>query len=288
MIDEAKAIAAGARTESNVWDFFTDRAVVKDALPVLTVLTLAATASEMNSGGVVTNEETHQKFNINSPLLFPKVSLLDPTLTFSVPPDYTAYSAVDAICHLLEGYFTGKDPATALQDRVVESLIKTIMECTEQILNDARDYEARASMMWSATLAFNGLTTAGIGGYGFPNHMIEHSLSALYDIAHGAGLAIVLPAWMSYSSAANPDKFARFARNVFDIRDDNAAAAAQKGIEALKGWFNKIGSPVSLGAAGIPDADIVQIARNATMLAGKWRLVDYTESVIAEILRRAT
>jgi len=287
VIDESKAIAAGARTDGDVWDFFIDKATVRDALPIVTVLTLAATASEMNSGGVVTNEETGQKFNIGAPLLFPKVSILDPTLTYTVPANYTAYSGVDAICHLVEGYFTAADPNTPLQDRLVEALVKTVMESTDRILVDPRDYEARATMMWSATLALNGLTPAGIGPFGFPNHMIEHSLSALYDIAHGAGLSIVLPAWMAYTARRAPARFARFGREVFGISEADDQQAATKGTAALKAWFERIGSPTTLTAAGIPATDIPKIAANAVMLAKKWRLDDYTEEVIGEILQLA-
>ena len=285
VIDESKAIAAGALAEHDVWDFFVDQARVKEALPLLTVLTLAATASEMNSGGVVTNEETRQKFNINSPLLFPKVSILDPTVTFTVPADYTAYAGVDAIAHMIEAYFTCQDSAIPLQDRLVAGLASTIMEATEQCLTRPDDYQARANMMWGASLAFNGLTTAGIGPYGFPNHMIEHSLSALYDIAHGAGLSIVIPGWMSYQAQRAPARLARFARQVFGVEAADDAAAALQGIAALKGWYERVGSPTSLGAAGIPAADIDKIAENAVMLAKKWRLKDYTREVIAEILQ---
>jgi len=285
VIDESKAIAAGALAEHDVWDFFVDQARVKEALPLLTVLTLAATASEMNSGGVVTNEETRQKFNINSPLLFPKVSILDPTVTFTVPADYTAYAGVDAIAHMIEAYFTCQDSAIPLQDRLVAGLASTIMEATEQCLTRPDDYQARANMMWGASLAFNGLTTAGIGSYGFPNHMIEHSLSALYDIAHGAGLSIVIPGWMSYQAQRAPARLARFARQVFGVEAADDAAAALQGIAALKGWYVRVGSPTSLGAAGIPAADIDKIAENAVMLAKKWRLKDYTQEVIAEILQ---
>ena len=285
VIDESKAIAAGALAEHDVWDFFVDQARVKEALPLLTVLTLAATASEMNSGGVVTNEETRQKFNINSPLLFPKVSILDPTVTFTVPADYTAYAGVDAIAHMIEAYFTCQDSAIPLQDRLVAGLASTIMEATEQCLTRPDDYQARANMMWGASLAFNGLTTAGIGPYGFPNHMIEHSLSALYDIAHGAGLSIVIPGWMSYQAQRAPARLARFARQVFGVEAADDAAAALQGIAALKGWYERVGSPTSLGAAGIPAADIDKIAENAVMLAKKWRLKDYTQEVIAEILQ---
>lgn len=286
VLDESKAIAAGAKSEGDVWDFFINAAQVEQALPLVTVLTLAATGSEMNSGGVVTNEETKQKFNIGSPLLFPKVSILDPCLTYSVPADYTAYSAVDAISHLIEGYFTSEDRATPLQDRFVEGLIKTIIESTEQILEQPDHADARATMMWSATWALNGLSTAGIGVYGFPNHMIEHSLSALYDVAHGAGLSIVMPGWMSYKAEQQPAKFAQFASRVFGCSGGSEQERALYAAEKLKDWFRKIGSPVTLAEAQIPEQDIPAIADNATMLAQKWGLKDYTSEVIAEILKR--
>lgn len=286
VLDASKAIAAGALYDGDVWDFFSDTAQVQQALPLVTVLTLAATGSEMNSGGVVTNEATQQKFNIGSPHLFPKVSILDPSLTHTVPLDYTAYSAVDAISHLLEGYFTSVDTATSLQDRFVEGLVQTIIESTEQILAKPDDADARATMMWAATWALNGLSTAGIGLYGFPNHMIEHSLSALYDMAHGAGLAIVMPAWMAYSAERHPAKFAQFARRVFGCSGADEQQVAQAGVEALKQWFVKIGSPVTLEQAEVPRADIPAIATNATMLAHKWGMQEYSAEVISTILQR--
>lgn len=286
VLDEAKAICAGAKTDGDVWDFFCDKAQIEQALPLVTVLTLAATGSEMNSGGVVTNEATQQKFNLGSPHLFPKVSILDPCLTYTVPLDYTAYSAVDAISHIIEGYFTSNDSATPLQDRFVEGLIQTIIESTEQILLQPDHPEARATMMWAATWALNGLSTAGIGVYGFPNHMIEHSLSALYDVAHGAGLSIVMPGWMAYKAEQQPAKFAQFAERIFGCSEGDEFARAQAGILALKGWFAKINSPVTLSAGGIPDGDIPAIADNATMLAQKWGLSEYSSDVIASILKR--
>ncbi|HBD07031.1 MAG TPA: NADH-dependent alcohol dehydrogenase [Syntrophobacteraceae bacterium] len=285
VIDEAKAVAAGAIADADVWDFFVDRAKIERALPIATVLTLAATGSEMNCGAVITNEESRQKFNITSPHLYPQVSILDPTVTFTVPRDYTAYAAVDAIAHVIEGYFTSADSATPLQDRLVEGLILTIMEATETILGAPENYDARATMMWAASLALNGLTTAGIGLYGFPNHMLEHSLSALYDIPHGAGLSIVMPGWMTYASKQHPVKFARFAERVFGITRSSTAEAAAAGIDALRQWFDRIGSPTSLAAAHIPGEHIDRIAENASMLATKWRLKTYTKETIAEILR---
>jgi len=285
VLDESKAICIGAKDDGDVWDFFLGKRDAQDALPLLTVLTLAATGSEMNCGGVITNEELKQKFNVNSPYIFPKTSILDPTTTCTVPADYTAYGAVDAISHIIEGYFTTSDKWLPIQDRYVEGLIHSIMESMNIIHENPSDYQGRATLMWAATLALNGLPIAGIGPCGFPNHAIEHSLSAFYDIAHGAGLAIVIPGWMTHNSQKNPAKFAQFAQRVFDVADQGSpVATAAKGIEALKAWFKKIGCPVTLSDADIPETDIEKLADNATMLATKWGLTAYTKEEIAKVL----
>ena len=161
VLDEAKAIAAGALAEDDVWNYFTGKPVQR-ALPVFTVLTLAATGSEMNGNAVVTNEETQQKYNISSIHVYPRVSILNPELTCSVPADYTAYGAVDAIAHVIEAYFT-KQPGARLQDRLVESIIRTIIDTHREITKEPANYQARAEFMWAATLALNGLTPAGVG-----------------------------------------------------------------------------------------------------------------------------
>lgn len=280
VLDEAKAIAVGALSAVDVWTYYTGRAV-QAALPVFAIMTLAATGSEMNGNSVITNEATQQKFNISSRHVYPRVSILNPELTHSVPLDYSAYSAVDAIAHVIEGYFT-KKPGTRLQDRLVEAIIRTVIETTEIIMADPRHAPARASFMWTATLALNGLTPAGIGPFGFPNHMIEHSLSAIYNIPHGAGLSIVIPAWMKWYKDKNPTQFVRFAEEIFGLRD------AVQGIEALEKWFAKIKSPVRLAEAGIPAADIDRIAENAAELAKLWGVAAaYPKETIAEILRLA-
>ncbi len=281
VIDESKAIAVGALSDTDVWDFFVGKEVER-ALPVFTILTLAATGSEMNGNSVVTNADTRQKYNIASPHVYPKVSILNPELTHSVPLSYTAYSAVDAICHVIEGYFT-KQPGTHLQDRLVEGIIKTVIETTDDlIMADPGHAQARASFMWAATLALNGLTPAGIGEYSFPNHMIEHAMSAIYNIPHGAGLSIVMPAWMKWYLARNPGQFERFAKEIFEL--DSGIA----GIAALEQWFVTIKSPVRLHEVKIPAADIEAIAENAEGLARQWGIGDlYPRETIAEILRLA-
>ena len=286
VIDTAKTIAVGVTADSDddIWEFFTFKKKIRNALPVLTVVTVSASASEMNPAAVMTKEEGAQKFSIVSPLIQPKTSILDPTALFSLSPAYSVYSAVDIITHMLEGYFNNTEPDSPLQDRLVEGIIKTVMESTEVILKDPENYNARANIMWSATLAFNGLTTAGMGFISFPAHMIEHSLSALYNIAHGAGLSIILPGWMKYAVHKNPAKFARLGREIFAIEETDDLTAAVEGIDRLKRWFSLIGSPTLLQEADIPEDDIDTIAENAAVLARLWGLKDYTQEVISEIL----
>lgn len=284
-IDTAKTIAAGARTDHDVWDFFVYRQTIQEALPVLTVVTVSASASEMNAAAVITKEEGRRKYSIRSLHVQPKVSVLDPTVLFSLDKKYSAYSAVDAITHMLEGYFNNAEPASSpLQDRLVEGLMKTIMEATEKILVAPDDYNARAEMMWAATMAFNGLTTAGMGQVALPVHMIEHSLSALYDVAHGAGLSIVLPGWMCRQVREKAGRFARLAREVFGINTADNDEAARAGINVLRKWFAAIGSPVSLAEVGITAGDIDRIAENAAELAQVWGLKAYSRQEIGAVL----
>jgi alcohol dehydrogenase YqhD (iron-dependent ADH family) len=287
VIDTAKTISAGVKANHDVWDFFTSSKKITDALPVLTVVTISASASEMNACAVVTKEEGCLKYGIVSPLIQPKVSILDPTVLYSLSPEYSAFSAVDVITHMLEGYFNNTASASPLQDRLVEALMKTVMESTDIIMKEPDNYNARANMMWSAILGFNGLTTAGMGQVQMPAHMIEHSLSAIYDIAHGAGLSIVLPAWMYCSLDTKTERLANFAKEIFHVKGRGSRQLAQKGISCLKLWFESIGSPVSLKVADIPENDIEKIAQNAFALSQVWRYEGYTKDVIVQILMNA-
>jgi alcohol dehydrogenase YqhD (iron-dependent ADH family) len=280
VLDEGKAIAVGALAADDVWNYFIGKEVAS-ALPVFSVLTLAATGSEMNGNAVVTNEETKQKYNISSLLVYPRVSILNPELTCTVPRDYSAYGAVDAIAHVIEGYFT-RQAGTRLHDRLVEGIIRTVIDTNNVIMREPDNYEARAEFMWAATLALNGLTTAGLKEYCFPNHMIEHAMSAIYNIAHGAGLAIVMPAWMRWYCPQQPARFERFAREIFGLEN------AEAGIVALETWFAGLQAPIRLQDVNIPAADIGMIAENAAKLAVQWGMGDlYPKEVIADILQRA-
>jgi alcohol dehydrogenase len=285
VIDEAKAICAGTTVEHDVWKFFTGKKSVKAPLPLTTVLTLAASGSEMNSGMVITNEETSQKFGFANKLLHPKTSILDPAVTCTVPADYTAYGAVDAVAHVLEFYFTSTEPYTPVQDRLMEGLIINAMESCNRVLKRLDDYQARADLMWTATLALNGLTGAGLGKVGFPMHMIEHSLSAFYNVPHGAGLSAVIPGWMRFHAQLHPKRFSQFGERVFDIREGSEEERAEKGVEELSAWFSKVNSPTSLTALQIPENDIPRIAENALTLGKVWRMTDYDLGKIEAVLR---
>lgn len=278
VIDSAKAIAAGGVTDTDVWDFFINKASITDALPLYTIVTLAAAASEMNGNSVITNEATQQKYSIASVLINPKVSIVNPELMMSVTKEYLAYSAVDIIAHSIEVYFTATDHPH-FQSRLVESIIKTVIETTEILLMDPTNYDARAEFAWASSQALNGLTNSGTGGGNFPNHMVEHALSALFNIAHGAGLAIVIPAWMKWYQNQNLPQFERFAKEVFGKN------TAQEGIASLEQWFDAIGAPVSLAKGNIPREAIPQIAQNAYELGILWGMGDYyVANRIEEIL----
>ena len=287
VIDSAKAIAGGVKANHSVWDFFTFAQPVRDALPILAVATVAASASEMNNGTVLTKEDCCHKFGTASHLFQPKVSILDPATLFSLDKNTSAYGSIDIVTHMLEAYLNTPVASPVLQDRLHEGLLKTVMECTDIIMKQPENYEARANIMWGSVLGFNGTITAGMGFSAFPAHMIEHALSALYDIAHGAGLSIVLPAWMTWAREEKKDRLARFAREVFGVKNTDNLKAADEGTVKLKSWFASIGAPVSLKEGSVPEGDIEKIAGNALTNAQMWKMTNYTKERIAEILIKA-
>lgn len=281
VLDSAKAIAAGALYDGDVWDLFIGKASIDRALPVFDILTLAATGSEMNNGAVVTNEETKQKFAIGSPHTFPKVSIVNPALMQTVSRDYLVYSAADIIAHSIEGYFTATTQPR-FHSRMVEAIIKTVIETTETLLADPANYNARAEFAWASTQALNGLIYSGTAGFSYPNHMIEHALSALFNVPHGAGLSVIMPAWMRWYHPRNPQQFERFAKEVFGLE------TAELGIDALEMWFLKIGTPTRLSQLGITEADLPATVENVLGNAKWFGIADtYTADVAATILKSA-
>lgn len=281
VLDSSKAIAAGTLYKGDVWDLFIGKGVIEAALPVFDILTLAATGSEMNGGAVVTNEETKQKYAINSVFTYPVVSIVNPALMQSVTKEYLVYSAADIIAHSIEGYFTATTQPH-FQSRLVESIIKTVIETTEILINNPKDYAARAEFAWASTQALNGLIYTGTSGFSYPNHMIEHSLSALYNVPHGAGLSVVMPAWMKWYHKRNEEQFDRFAREIF------GKSSAAEGIEALENWFNKIGTPTKLQQLNIDPSELDSIVENVIENAKYFGVSEiYTKNVSVEILKKA-
>ncbi len=290
VLDEAKAIALGARAPHAVWDYYEGRATLGpgEALPLAAVLTLPATGSEMNGGTVITHDETREKRAVIHPLLNPKTSVLDPETTLTVPPTYVAYSASDAISHTIESYLTRPPAFLPVQDGYAEGVVRAIMAATERILAAPGDLEARGAMMWAATLAWNFLGSCGVGPWSTPAHMLEHPLSGLHNVPHGAGLAVTGPAWMTWECRRRTDRVAAFARRMLDVSEADDAAAAAEGIARFRAWLKRIGNPVTLADCGLGDAQIPELARHAAILAQAWATgAEYTEETCAAILRLA-
>ena len=277
VMDSAKAIASAIYNNCNAWDFYTGTEI-KGALPLYNIVTLAATASEMNPSFVITNDKTKEKLGMGSPFCYPKVSILNPELTITVPPNYTAYSAIDIFAHIIEDYLTGVSVPN-LVSRLKESLIRTVFETTELILQNPEDYNARAEFMWTATMALNGTTNRGTSGASFPNHMIVHGVSGVHDIPHGAGLSIIIPAWMKFYKDKNRSQFSRFAKEIFNTDSIDSA------IDELEKWFHSLGSPIRFSEYNIDETTFDEITEKAFSHSKKWNLDNtYSRDVIKKIL----
>ena len=255
VIDTAKAIAIGVAYDGDFWDFFCGKAVPVTALPVGVVLTIPAAGSEGSGNSVITLEGEQRKLSLRTDsVLRPKFALMNPELTFTLPPFQTACGIVDMMAHILERYFTPTE-GTAVSDRISEGLLKSIIDEGRKVVAAPDDYDARANIMWAGTLAHNGLCGCG-KKEDWSSHAIEHEISALYDVAHGAGLAVVFPAYMRYVAERKPLRPAMLARNVFGIDEADDARAAVLGIEALVDFFRSIGMPVNFKELGVESPDI--------------------------------
>ena len=264
VIDSAKAIAIGVPYEGDVWDFFTGRAEADAVLPVGVILTIPAAGSEGSTGTVVTDYEVRSKFAYNSDLLRPAFALMNPELTFTLPPYQTAAGVVDMISHVMERYFTQTE-SVDLTDGLCETVIRSIVKAAPRVFENPEDYEARATIMWAGTIAHNNLV--GLGRQDdWASHDIEHELSAQYDVAHGAGLAVVFPAWMKYVYRENVQRFVQFAVRVWnvDYTAGEEEAAALEGIRRHKAFYESIGMPTSLPALGVTDDRYEAMAGQAT------------------------
>lgn len=264
VIDSAKAIAAGYYYEGDVWDLFIGKGDIEKCMPTGVVLTIPAAGSETSGGTVITNEEGHYKKAFGSSLLRPVFAILNPELTYTLPEFQTACGATDMMAHVFERYFTTVKNVE-LTDRLCEGIMKTVVDVTPKLLADPDNYDLRAEIMWAGTLAHNDLVGTGRED-DWGSHDIEHELSGIYDIAHGAGLSIVFPAWMKYVYKTDIPRFAQWAHRVFDIEINtrDLEETALKGIASLQQFYQSIGMPIRLSDVGIEDDRYEEMASKAT------------------------
>lgn len=254
-IDAAKVIAGAAYYDGEPWDLVADPGKIGKVLPIVTILTLAATGSEMNKNAVISNMETNEKLGTASHDFIPQASICDPTYLFTLPAMQTAAGTADIMSHIFEQYFQATTSAY-ISDRFAESLLKTCIKYCPIALKEPDNYEARANLMWASTQALNGLLSCGKGG-GWTCHPIEHELSAYYDITHGVGLAIVTPRWMRYIlNDKTVDKFCEYGRNVWGIEENDAYTCANMAIDATEQFFKDCGIPMTLREVGIDESKI--------------------------------
>ena len=285
VIDCSKAIAAQANYCGDVWqDLYVEQKLntLASALPVASILTLAATGSEMNGNSVISNMHTNQKLAIGHDLLRPVFSILDPEYTFTVNQYHTAAGVVDILSHLFEQYFT-PDHDGYLQNRMMEAMMKTVIEYGPIAYNRLDDYEARANLMWTSSLALNGMVTYGKVSTDWATHGMEHELSAFYDITHGVGLGILTPYWMKYVlSEENVHRFVEYGKNVWNLDGENNMEIASKAIDKTREFFSSLGIPSTLKEVGIDESKLEKMAEQATMFGALGSMKKlYKEDVLA-------
>lgn len=285
VLDCSKAIAAGAKYDGDPWDLISYKVKAKAALPIVDILTLAATGSEYDCGGVISRTETNDKVGYLDPLLYPVCSFLDPRYTFTVSKKQTAAGCADAMNHIIEQYFC--EDSTLLNDGFCEAGLKSLMVNAKACLENPEDYRARAEMMFACTLGCNGIYALGNSRSGWPCHGIEHALSAYYDITHGEGLAIITPRWMRHILSEHTlDRFVKYGINVFGIDASlPKQKIAEKAIDATYAFFESINIPMHLREVGIDDSRLDEMAHHIAVNEGlENAYAPLTEQDIKEIL----
>ena len=263
VIDAAKYTALGAVSEYDVWDFVEGKQKPKIALPIGCILTIAAAGSEMSWSAVVTDLSLNMKRGLATDLVRPLFAVCNPELTYSVSPYQTACGITDILAHTMERYFTPCEPVD-ITDSIAESIMRTVINSAKVVMKNPRDYEARANIMWASSLSHNNLTGCGRIN-ALPVHQLEHALSGEFDsVAHGAGLAVLFPAWAKYVYVHNIPRFAQFARNVWGVTETDDKLAAQKGIDAMSEFFKSIGMPSTLAELGVSEGDIDRLTHLCT------------------------
>ena len=268
VLDCSKAIAAGARYDGDPWDLISYKVKAQSALPIVDIITLAATGSEYDCGGVISRTETNDKIGYLDENLYPAVSFLDPTYTFTVSKKQTSAGCADAMNHIMEQYFC--EDSSLLNDGFMEAGLKSLMVNAKKCLENPEDYTARAEMMLACTYGCNGIYALGNSFSGWPCHGMEHALSAYYDITHGEGLAIITPRWMKHIlSEKTVDRFVKYGVNVFGIDSSlDKFEIAKKAIQATYDFFQSIGIPMMLREVGIDESRIDEMAHHVAVNEG--------------------
>ncbi|MBR4521563.1 MAG: iron-containing alcohol dehydrogenase [Prevotella sp.] len=282
VIDSGKAIAMGvANPNVEVWDYYLQKEELTKALPVASVLTIPAAGSEMSEASVITNEDGDVKLGFSSDILRPKFAIMNPERTFTLPPYQTAAGVTDMMMHTMERYFT-KDDDMDLTTDLAESVLRRMKTAVFDVLKNPNDYRQRAQIMWGGSIAHWGLTGCGISD-DWATHQLEHELSGMFDVTHGAGLAAVWPSWARYVMHKNLSRFVRFAVNVMDVPNDfsDPEGTALKGIEAVERFYHAIGMPINIKeliGRDITDTEIKEMARkcsrNYTSTCGALKVLD--------------
>lgn len=284
VIDSAKAIACGVPFEGDVWDFYLGKLHAKVCLPVASVLTIPAAGSEMSESSVITNEDGGVKLGYSNDITRPKFAIMNPVRTFTLPPYQTAAGVTDMIMHTMERYFTHDDDMT-LTTEVAEAVMRTLMDSVFAVLKNPEDYRHRAQIMWGGSIAHNGLTGCGVAD-DWATHQLEHELSGMFDVTHGAGLAAVWPSWARYVYKENVSRFVRFAVNVMGVPNDftDPEGTALKGIEAMERFYHAIGMPINIHeliGRDITDDEIKEMARKCSRdyksTQGCFKVLDHSD-----------
>ncbi len=294
-MDSAKGIAVVAKEGGEIWDYVPDGIKIPkritSALPIVEVPTLSASGSEANGGAVITNLKTKEKIFFRSYHLFPKISIIDPSLTITVPPEKTGEGGIDIICHVLDPYLTNIEPNTPLQERLQESLILTVMENLPIAIKDGKNLDARTNLAWCAVFAVSGFPNFGENA-GFPMHAIEHPISALYDIPHGRGLAALIPSFLETVLEINPSRLCLIGEKIFKIYETNTKKLAKKTLRRMIEWLEGIGMFTRLKDLGVKKDSFERIAEDSIRISGMGKnylsnFPELNKEGIIKILNRA-
>jgi len=272
--DTAKAISAGAKYNGDIWDLVKGKSPVTKTLPVMGVLTVSATSSEMNNIAVLSNHETEEKISFTSPLLYPKLSIIDPELQYTLPERQMVSGGIDVISHVLERYFEGNEVPELLFDQY-EVFLRSMLRCIPELRANPRNYNARAEYAWTSTISHNGSLSYGLKNRGdFSSHKLGHALSLFYDISHGDSLSIMMPAWIEYVSKFNPVPFERFFKNIMEL-------------DELRSTYRSWGAPITLRELKVPESDIEKITDNVMKSAPMGTIKTLDREDILEIIKIA-